>query len=164
MGSVVDVLEERGLVERRPKPGDRRVWMVAATPEGDATAERVSKIDERLRLELRAGISRRERRELTQRNLAEARQQVDEDRTRLLDLGRRIEGLTEQVHEADAVLDTTATQVAAAEEQARDIVRDVRAGAFDTLGDFPERDRVLAAIAGRGLLAEEADEPLEAAS
>lgn len=66
MGSFVDILEERGLVERRPKPGDRRVWMVATTPAGDEVAERISKIDERLRIELRAGISRKERRELTQ--------------------------------------------------------------------------------------------------
>ncbi len=66
MGSVVDVLEGRDLVERRPKPGDRRVWMVATTPAGEELAERVSKIDERLRIELRAGVSRKERRELTQ--------------------------------------------------------------------------------------------------
>jgi DNA-binding MarR family transcriptional regulator len=66
MGSFVDMLEERGLVERRPKPGDRRVWLVAATLAGNEMAERISKIDERLRIELRAGISRKERRELTQ--------------------------------------------------------------------------------------------------
>ena len=44
-----------------------------------------------------------------------------------------------------------------AEEQARDIVRKVRAGELSALGDFPVRDRVFAAIAGRGLLGEEAD-------
>ena len=66
MGSVVDLLEARGLVERRPKPGDRRVWMVATTPDGNEMAEHISKIDERLRIELRSGISRKERRELTQ--------------------------------------------------------------------------------------------------
>jgi MarR family transcriptional regulator for hemolysin len=66
MGSVVDVLEGRGLVERRPKPGDRRVWMVATTPAGDEISLLISKIDERLRIELRSGVSRKERRELTQ--------------------------------------------------------------------------------------------------
>jgi MarR family transcriptional regulator for hemolysin len=66
MGSVIDGLEERGLVERRSKPGDRRVWMVATTSEGASMAERISKIDERLRIELRFGVSRKERRELTQ--------------------------------------------------------------------------------------------------
>ncbi len=64
-GSVVDSLEGRGLVERRPKPGDRRVWLVAVTNEGDEVAKQVNKIDERLRGEFRAGISRKERRELT---------------------------------------------------------------------------------------------------
>jgi MarR family transcriptional regulator for hemolysin len=66
MGSLIDSLEGRGLVERRPKPGDRRVWMVASTPSGDEIALQVTKIDEKLRAQLRAGISRKERRELTQ--------------------------------------------------------------------------------------------------
>lgn len=65
MGSLIDSLEDRGLVERRPKPGDRRVWLVATTPAGDELAKQVNKIDERLRGEFRAGISRKERRELT---------------------------------------------------------------------------------------------------
>jgi DNA-binding MarR family transcriptional regulator len=66
MGSLIDALEGRGWVERRPKPGDRRVWLVAITPSGEQAAEQVTKIDERLRSELRAGISRKERRELNQ--------------------------------------------------------------------------------------------------
>jgi DNA-binding MarR family transcriptional regulator len=36
--TIVDRLEARGLVERRPDPGDRRVKLVAATPAGRATA------------------------------------------------------------------------------------------------------------------------------
>lgn len=66
MGSVVDSLEARGLVERQPKPGDRRVWLVASTAAGEEVAKQINKIDESLRAELRAGISRKERRELTQ--------------------------------------------------------------------------------------------------
>jgi DNA-binding MarR family transcriptional regulator len=66
MGSLVDSLESMGFVERRPKPGDRRVWLVAVTPSGGEVSRQVLKIDERLRGELRAGISRKERRELTQ--------------------------------------------------------------------------------------------------
>jgi DNA-binding MarR family transcriptional regulator len=31
---ITDRLEERGLVERRPDPGDRRVKLIAMTPEG----------------------------------------------------------------------------------------------------------------------------------
>ncbi len=64
MGSMVDSLEARGLAERQPKPGDRRVWLIAVTPDGDQLANQVAKIDERLRGEFRAGISRKERREL----------------------------------------------------------------------------------------------------
>ena len=66
MGSLIDGLEARGWVERRPKPGDRRVWLVAITPAGQQAAEQVAKIDERLRSELREGITRKERRELNQ--------------------------------------------------------------------------------------------------
>jgi DNA-binding MarR family transcriptional regulator len=35
---IVDRLESRGLVERRPSPGDRRVKLAAATDEGIHTA------------------------------------------------------------------------------------------------------------------------------
>lgn len=66
MGALIDALERRGWVERRSKPGDRRVWMIAITPSGQEAASQVSKIDERLRSELREGISRKERRELNQ--------------------------------------------------------------------------------------------------
>jgi MarR family transcriptional regulator for hemolysin len=66
MGSLIDALENRGWVERRAKPGDRRVWLIAITPSGEQAARQVAKIDERLRSELREGISRKERRELSQ--------------------------------------------------------------------------------------------------
>ncbi|MDN3295710.1 MarR family transcriptional regulator [Streptomyces ficellus] len=38
---IVDRLEARGLVERRPDPADRRVKLAAATEEGRATARRL---------------------------------------------------------------------------------------------------------------------------
>ncbi|MEU4964223.1 MarR family winged helix-turn-helix transcriptional regulator [Streptomyces smyrnaeus] len=38
---IVDRLESRGLVERRPDPADRRVKIAAATEEGRATAARL---------------------------------------------------------------------------------------------------------------------------
>ncbi len=66
MGSLVDGLERRGWVERHPKAGDRRVWLIAITPSGEQAARQVAKIDEKLRGELREGISRKERRELNQ--------------------------------------------------------------------------------------------------
>jgi DNA-binding MarR family transcriptional regulator len=37
--NVIGRLERRGLVERRPSPGDRRVVLAAITPEGRAIAE-----------------------------------------------------------------------------------------------------------------------------
>lgn len=41
---IVDSLEERGLVERRPYPADRRRKLVALTPEGKEAAQRVLRI------------------------------------------------------------------------------------------------------------------------
>jgi DNA-binding MarR family transcriptional regulator len=41
---IVDGLEERGLVERRPDPADRRRKLVALTPEGKEAAQRVLRI------------------------------------------------------------------------------------------------------------------------
>jgi DNA-binding MarR family transcriptional regulator len=38
---MVDRLEQRGLVERRPVPADRRVKAIALTPEGVKTKERL---------------------------------------------------------------------------------------------------------------------------
>ncbi|MEU4347543.1 MarR family transcriptional regulator [Streptomyces sp. NPDC023838] len=38
---MIDRLEARGLVERRPDPADRRVKLAAATPEGRRTAARL---------------------------------------------------------------------------------------------------------------------------
>jgi len=64
MGSLIDALEKRGWVERRPNPDDRRVWLIAITPDGEQAAKQIAKIDEKLRGELREGISRKERREL----------------------------------------------------------------------------------------------------
>jgi MarR family transcriptional regulator, transcriptional regulator for hemolysin len=78
IGSVVDHLEARGLVERRPKPEDRRVWLVAITEPGTALAQRIAEVDEVLRAELRHGIGREERQALAwvmtrlQQNLATA--------------------------------------------------------------------------------------------
>ena len=37
---LVDRLEERGLIERRPDPSDRRVKLVALTADGEALRER----------------------------------------------------------------------------------------------------------------------------
>ncbi len=63
-GLLVDGLEQRGLVERRPNPADRRAWLIALRSEGRALVGPIQKIDERLRSELRAGIAREERQQL----------------------------------------------------------------------------------------------------
>jgi MarR family transcriptional regulator, transcriptional regulator for hemolysin len=78
IGSVIDQLQARGLVERQPKPEDRRVWLVAITPAGRDLADRVAEVDIVLRAELRHGIGREERQALAwvmtrlQHNLAAA--------------------------------------------------------------------------------------------
>jgi DNA-binding MarR family transcriptional regulator len=64
VGSVIDALESKGLVTRRPDRTDRRVWLVSVTPEGSAVAVRVVAIDAQFRDDLRTGITREERRQL----------------------------------------------------------------------------------------------------
>lgn len=64
-GNIVDALEKRGLLERLPDPDDRRVWLVQTTSDGKAVAEKINEIDVIFRADLRKGISRRERQELT---------------------------------------------------------------------------------------------------
>jgi MarR family transcriptional regulator for hemolysin len=64
IGSVVDQLQTRGLVERQPNPSDRRVWLVAVTGAGRELATKVAEVDEVLRADLRRGIGREERQAL----------------------------------------------------------------------------------------------------
>lgn len=63
-GTQIDRLERDGLVERRPDPHDRRVWLVAITAAGRSRAADIADIDRVLRAELRSGISRRDRQTL----------------------------------------------------------------------------------------------------
>ncbi len=64
VGLVVSALEKRGLVERHTDPADGRAWRVALLPAGEALTDSILEIDETLRSELRAGISRPERQRL----------------------------------------------------------------------------------------------------
>ena len=64
IGSVVDQLQARGLIERQPKPVDRRVWLVAITEGGKALANQINEVDQVLRAELRHGLGREERQAL----------------------------------------------------------------------------------------------------
>ena len=58
-GTQIDKLESLGLVERRPEPTDRRVWLVVITPGGTELAGAIGDVDRVLRAELREGISDR---------------------------------------------------------------------------------------------------------
>ena len=64
VGSRIDALERRGAVKRQPDPNDRRVWLVHITPAGRDLVTRVNEIDQKLREQLRQGISRQERQQL----------------------------------------------------------------------------------------------------
>jgi MarR family transcriptional regulator for hemolysin len=63
-GTQVDKLQALGLVERRPDPADRRVWLVAITEPGCELAAAVADIDAVFRTDLRDGISRSDRQTL----------------------------------------------------------------------------------------------------
>jgi DNA-binding MarR family transcriptional regulator len=63
-GTHIDRLERDGLVERRPDPNDRRVWLVAMTSAGTELVESIADVDRVLRAELRDGISRADRQTL----------------------------------------------------------------------------------------------------
>jgi len=78
-GTMIDQLEQRGLLERLPDPSDRRVWLVAATPLGEGLVDDFYELDRGLRAEFRRGISRTDRHQLAElldrlgSNIAEAR-------------------------------------------------------------------------------------------
>ncbi len=63
-GALVDALERKGLVERSPDPGDRRVWLVATTQAAAPVVEEITVIGSALRDQAWSGISRAERRQL----------------------------------------------------------------------------------------------------
>ena len=64
-GALIDALERKGLVERSPDPGDRRVWLVASTEAAAPVVDEVSAVGATLREQVWNGISRVERRQLT---------------------------------------------------------------------------------------------------
>jgi len=63
-GTQIDRLEQRGLIERRPDPNDRRVWLVQVTGDGKDLAGKAVELDVIIRQELRAGIPREDRQAL----------------------------------------------------------------------------------------------------
>jgi DNA-binding MarR family transcriptional regulator len=65
-GSIVDALERKDLVERSAHAGDRRVWLVATTERAGPVVDQLAAVDVALREELWTGISRAERRQLSE--------------------------------------------------------------------------------------------------
>jgi DNA-binding MarR family transcriptional regulator len=65
-GSVIDELEGRSLIERRAHPDDRRAWLIALRPEGEALTKPIADVAAGLRRDIRAGIPRAEREQLAE--------------------------------------------------------------------------------------------------
>ena len=63
-GALIDVLEDRALVQRQTDPDDRRVWLVEITIAGKELLEEVYVRDQILRKQLRNEITRQERQQL----------------------------------------------------------------------------------------------------
>lgn len=61
----IDLLEKRGLVERRPDPSDRRGTLIKPTPDGKTLVDEVVVAHLETENELLAGLTEKERRELT---------------------------------------------------------------------------------------------------
>ena len=65
-GSIIDALERKDLVERSAHAGDRRVWLVATTERAGPVVDQLAAVDVALREELWTGITRAERRQLSE--------------------------------------------------------------------------------------------------
>ena len=64
LGPLLDRLETRGLLERRPNPSDKRSQVLALTPEGRALCSKADKTANQLENEATAMLTGNERREL----------------------------------------------------------------------------------------------------
>jgi DNA-binding MarR family transcriptional regulator len=64
MVTLIDELESRGLAQRRRRPGDRRAWEVAITPEGRRTLQRAKRLATEVEDEVLGGLTSGERTQL----------------------------------------------------------------------------------------------------
>ena len=60
MTSMLDRLEERGLLERKDNPEDKRSWLVGLTRKGRATAARVNLLVQEIEGEIGQRVSKRD--------------------------------------------------------------------------------------------------------
>ena len=58
MTSILDRLEDRGLVERKDNPEDKRSWLVGLTKKGEKTAARVNVLVEEIEREIGRRVSK----------------------------------------------------------------------------------------------------------
>ena len=58
--AILDRLESRKLIARRPNPSDRRSWIVAVTPEGNSLASKLRREYEAFESQLTGGIRPRD--------------------------------------------------------------------------------------------------------
>ncbi|MDQ1566654.1 MAG: MarR family transcriptional regulator, transcriptional regulator for hemolysin [Actinomycetota bacterium] len=65
-GALIDTLERKGLVELSAHASDRRVWLVAGTERASPVVDEIAALDTALREEMWTGISRAERRALSE--------------------------------------------------------------------------------------------------
>jgi DNA-binding MarR family transcriptional regulator len=64
LGRIVDKLEAMGLVERRPHPSDRRIWLLALTARARPKLADLKRLGDRTRGEALAGVSEADRERL----------------------------------------------------------------------------------------------------
>jgi DNA-binding MarR family transcriptional regulator len=64
MVTLINELEEAGLAERRRRPGDRRAWEVAITPQGRRALKRARRLARKVEDEVLGGLSVAERGQL----------------------------------------------------------------------------------------------------
>lgn len=64
LGRILDRLQDRGLVERRPHPTDRRIWQLFLRDEARPLLEQMQVVGEATRQDALAGLSDAERRQL----------------------------------------------------------------------------------------------------
>jgi DNA-binding MarR family transcriptional regulator len=65
-GRLIDHVEKSGWVERRPIPGDRRLWAVYLTEQARPVIAEVERIVLNTRTEMLSGLSRQQQQELSQ--------------------------------------------------------------------------------------------------